>query len=240
MDIPEKRYINEEEVRQQHLDTMGPELGSVYHDLYNQCLWLHVKWKQFLELYGTKPERINLLNRAAGLFFRIVHDTLWQDTLISLTRLTDRNVLSWGKNKRENLTLRCLPGLISDKAFSDEIHGLTDKAFAATRFARDWRNRRIAHHDFGLAVNRAVEPLAPASRKHVEDALEAVSRVLERVNEFHSQSELRLNRITETTANDAISLLYVIRDGLETEEKRRERIRERKIEPEDLKGPREI
>jgi hypothetical protein len=59
---------------------------------------------------------------------------------------------------------------------------------------------------------------------------------VERVSELYlQQTEVRLNRITETLGGDAVSLLYVIRDGLEADVKRRQRIRERKFEPDDLK-----
>jgi len=94
--------------QKEHLDALGPDLGHVYHALYNECAWLHIKWHQYLVLYGTKPERIDLLNRSAGLFFRIVQDTLWEDTLLHLARLTDRPT-SMGKN---NLSVQRLPSLI--------------------------------------------------------------------------------------------------------------------------------
>lgn len=240
MDNSDKRYLNAEEVRQEHVDVLGPELGPVYHDLYNQCLWLHVKWQQFVELYGTKPERIKLLNRTARLFFRIVHTTLWEDTLLNLARLTDPAFSGIGKNKKSNLTLQCVPGLVADETFRADIQALVDTAIAATAFARDWRNRRIAHRDFALAISTGAQPLAPASRKSVDDALKAVSRIVERLNEYYLKSDLRLELVTQTTANDAMTLLYVMRDGLEADENRRRRIRERKMEPDDLKPKAEI
>ena len=43
---------------------LGPEVGLVYNALYNKCVLLHVKWRQYLELFGTKPERLDLLNRS--------------------------------------------------------------------------------------------------------------------------------------------------------------------------------
>lgn len=48
------RDMNAEEVQKQHLDILGPDLGPVYHSLYNDCVWLHVKWRQYVELYGIK------------------------------------------------------------------------------------------------------------------------------------------------------------------------------------------
>jgi AbiU2 len=229
-------YHSPEEVGREHLKTLGPQLGPVYHALWNECLWLQFKWRQFLELYGTNQERIDLLNRTASQFFGLIQDTCWEDTLLHLSRLTDKPDF-YGSKK--TLTVQSLPALISEPEFSTEIQRLVDEALEATTFARDWRNRRIAHRDLALTLNKGAKPLAPASRKHVQDALQAVWRVIERVYAFYFKSELP-SRMTEPIAGDAVSLLYVVRDGLEAEEKRRERLRRREITPEDLQGPRKI
>jgi hypothetical protein len=225
------RYRSSKEVRNQHLDMLGPNLGPVYDALYNECLWLHFKWHQFVELYGSTTERIDLLNRAASRFFLHIQDTLWQDTLLHLTRLTDRGDF----NGKKNLTVQSLPNLISDLKFRDEIQHLVDEAVKATAFARDWRNRRIAHRDLALTLNKGAKPLANASRKHVTEALRAVCRIIERVNEFYLKSYLSLDLVTKTITDDAVSLLYVIRDGLDAEQKLQQRVRNRKLEPEDLR-----
>jgi hypothetical protein len=231
------RYLSAEEVQKQHLDILGPNLGPVYDALYNDCLWLHVKWRQYVELYGAKQERVDLLNRAARIFFRITQDTLYHDTLLHLCRLTDQT--GKGKNKT-NLTVKRLPSLISDSALRGQIQTLVNEAVKATAFARDWRDRHIAHRDLALTLKKGAKPIATASRNDINQALQAVSHVLERIHHFYFESELRLARVTEALANDAVSLLYVIREGLEAEEKRRQRIRERRIEPEDLQPPRQI
>lgn len=225
-------YRSAEQVEKDHLKRLGPALGPVYHALYNECLWLHVKWHQYVELYGTKRERIQLLNRAARHFFRIVQDTLWEDTVLNLARLTDPP----GTGSKKNLTIQCLPALLGNQKFRLEIQRLVNDALKATAFARDWRNKRIAHRDLATTLQKGSAPLAPASRNDIQKALEAVSRVLERV----TKSEIAFNLVTDTLANDARWLLHVLRDGIEAEEKRRQRFRERKLEPEDLKPPRDI
>src|SRR2546428_12753884 len=83
------RNLTADEVREEHLASMGPHLGPVYNALWNEVAWLHAKWHEYKELYGEKPPRLELLNRASGFFFRIVQDTLWEDTLLHLARLTD-------------------------------------------------------------------------------------------------------------------------------------------------------
>lgn len=203
-------YMTAEEVRQQHISVLGPELGTLFYYLYNQCAWLHVKWRQFVDLYGTDQERIDVLNQAASVFFRIAQGALFHDILLNLTRLTDRPV---SINGQKNLTIQSLPALISDRAFRTEIKRLIKLAVASTEFARDWRNRFIAHRNFELVMNGGAEPISRASRDDIDAALQAVSRVIERVGGFYLKSELHLD--LAGAPHDAESLLYVLRDGLQ-------------------------
>ena len=52
---------NADEVKAHRMKMLGPELGLVYNALYNKCVLLHVKWRQYLELFGYKPEGLIFL-----------------------------------------------------------------------------------------------------------------------------------------------------------------------------------
>ena len=120
--------LNADEVELQHLRTLGPDLGPMYHALYNDCAWLQVKWSQYVELFGTSQARIDLLNRGAGLFFRIAGDVFLDDTLLGLTRLTDPP----GLGRKKNLTIRVLPSLIADAELRREVKLLVKASLKAT------------------------------------------------------------------------------------------------------------
>jgi len=222
--------LTADEVRSEHLATMGPRLGPVYHALWNEVGWLHAKWKEYKELFGEKPARVDLLNRAAGLLFRIVQVALWEDALLHLARITDPPQ-SAGK---ENLTLLRLLSLIADDGLRGQLEGLLDQAQTKTVFARDWRIRHIAHRDLAKALGEGAKPLSGASRNHVDEALRAVAAVLNRVNIFYLKSELVFDVITPLTGS--VALLYVLRDGLAAKERRLDRLRAGQPDPDDL-GP---
>ena len=175
------RYLSPEDVESEYLGALGPELGRIFHALHNELSWLHLKWEQYTELYGTKPERLDLLNEAAPVFFRVVQDALWEDTLMHLSRLTDP-AQSPGKGNRRNLTINALPALVSDPALKAAIEERARSATEAAAFARDWRNRQLAHRDLALALREPVAPLAPASRLAVKQALEALRETLNEIN----------------------------------------------------------
>ena len=63
--------------------------------------------------------------------------------------------------------------------------------------------------------------LYAAGRAHVNQALEAISSVLNRVSKHYKHGTISFGLVGNL--GDAESLLYVIRDGLDAEEARRER-----------------
>lgn len=204
------------EVETEHIAKLGPDLGPVFHALWNDRAWLVVKWQEYREVFGSSVEQVELLNSAA-LFFQIVQDTLWQDILLYLCRMTDPPK-SMG---RENLTLRSLPDLISDPAFRAEVALLVEQAIEATAFARDWRNRHIGHRDLALALKSGVQPLASASEVQVSAALSAIHAVLNRISERLLDSTLAGDVITPFTG--AATLMLLLRNGIEARDARRKR-----------------
>jgi len=212
---------------------MGEPLGILFHALWQELAWLYWKWNEYLALYGTKPSRIDLINKAAPGFFRVIQDSLWEDTILHLARLTDPPS-SGGK---PNLTIRRLKELINDDATSKAVASLTVKAIEATEFCRDWRNRRIAHRDLSLALSQGAEPLKAASREKVRAALSAVADVLNAVTQHYRDSTTHFD--CGAGSGGAYSLLYCIADGINAEKKRREKLSRGEFDIND-NGPRDL
>lgn len=203
-------YQSPEEVRDAMISTLGDALGAIFYELQNDLIWLHVKWHQYRVLYGSTPERIDLLNDAAPLAFRVVEDALWDDTLLHLCRFTDSAEFR-GKGR---LSLRQLPPLIEDSTVRTEVESLIQDAVAKTKFARDWRDRRIAHRDLAHSLDKEAQPLEPASRLAVENALAALRQVLNAVNARLKNTEMIFEFSDPIGGADA--LLRVVRDGVRT------------------------
>jgi hypothetical protein len=220
-----------EEVKQRYVTAMGRELGPLFHLLWNECVWLHWKWSDYVILFGSKPERVDLLNQAAPAFFELVQGAMWEDILLHICRLTDPPKSRHGKH---TLTLRRLPDLVP-AAIRRDVHSLLHEAIRKCEFTRDWRNRLIAHRDLGHALNKHAAPLAPASRKIVGDALKAIIGLLNHVELQQCGSTKYYEGISPH--GNAESLLCVLRDGVEAETARRRRLRSGNPLPEDI-GPR--
>jgi hypothetical protein len=217
-----------EETLQEHIEVLGSNLGKVYSALYNEVAWLHIKWNEYQELYGTSPERINLLNSTAPLFFKIVQDTLFEEVLLSLTRLTDPPK-SQGKG---NLTIKIIPELLTEGSFRETLGLLILKAEQDADFARDWRNRHLAHRDVKIALGEEIKPLSLASRKKVGQAIKALADVLCAISQKYFNSKLVFD--ATQPYEGSISLLYIIRDGVNADLQMRERMRSGKYSQDDF------
>jgi AbiU2 len=216
-----------EETREQNIKAMGEELGIQYTQLWQETAQLNIMWKEFLELYGTKPGRIELLNRSAAAFFRMVQNGIWEAIVLHIARLTDPPH-SQGRKDRPNLTLHNLPGLISDVTLKDKLRKLCDEANANTEFARDWRNRRIAHRDLDLALGGKAKPLPTVSIKHVQDALKSFDNIMNSIALPYMNSTTSFDH--GITSNGAVELLYLLDDGLTLRAERKKRLTESNYE----------
>ena len=135
-----------EQVLQHYVDKMGSELGHVFHRLFNDNAWLHMKWNEFVKLFATSPEQIETLNAAAPGFFFQVSELWWHDLLLHISRMTDNesDVLSV-----YSLSRHAPPGI------RPEIKIRLEVVERAVAFARDARHRTIAHRNIDLALQRA-------------------------------------------------------------------------------------
>lgn len=226
-------YKSAEEAEQEYIECMGEPLGKLFNALWQEVAYLHRKWAEYVELFGTKPSRIELLNKSAPYFFRIVQDSLWEQTLLHIARLTDPPK-SGGK---ENLSIQKLPSLLDTPETKQEVSVLVESAIRASEFARDWRNRRIAHRDLKLATKESVEPLELASRAKVKEAIDSIAEVLNGVTK-HYQHQTTLFHAGRSPGG-ANALLYVIDDGLRAENERRARVERGEYRDEDF-GPRNL
>jgi len=134
-----------DEAKADNIAQMGEPLGELYSALWQAIATVHIYWKEYVELFGTKPDRIDLLNRAAPAFFHMLQDELWHASLLRISRLTDPP--KTGNAARQNLTIQALPALINDAALKARVTRLVAESVAEAEFCRDWRNRRIAHND---------------------------------------------------------------------------------------------
>ena len=227
------KNLNEGQVKQDFIRQMGQELGSLFFALWVELTWLNLKWKEYSELYGhvdprKGKSRIDLLNKSAATFFRVVQVSLWENVLLHIACITDVPK-TCGKN---NLSIKRLEGLVQEEIKEVIIKHIRDVDEKAT-FCRDWRNRHIAHRDFDLVLGgeKAV-PLEKANRKKVKDALESIARVLNAVSIYYTKEEIIFDKYP--VSNGAESLFYILDDGIKVDMERMKRVVAGEMLPKDI------
>lgn len=213
-----------EEAKSDFIKKMGSELGTQFYWIWEELLWLCMKWGEYDALYGAGSKRIDLLNEAAPTFFWMVERVFWEDMLLHIARLTDPSE-SMGKKNKKNLTIQNLPGLVSDPAIKEALEKLVGIADEKVKFCRDWRNRHIAHIDLDLAINiKPARPLMPADKEKVVEALITIRNVLMELEQrYMSEDSVFLG---SPPLHGATDLLNVLHFGIKEQVKANERIHE--------------
>ncbi len=231
------RNMTADEARLRNVEVMGDQLGSIYSQLWQELAWLYRSWAEYVVLFGTRESRVTLLNEAAPAFTRIMQDSLWEGVLLHVARLTDP-AKSVGKL---NLSICALEVAATDLSLKNKLSPCVQAALLAADFCRDWRNRHLAHRDLNLALKRGAEPLKPASRTKVNEALSSLSAVLNVVSRhyFDSTTVFDIDLRVGGGPGGAMSLLYVVDAGLEAEKTKRERLENGEYDLQDF-HPREL
>ena len=111
--------------------------------------------------------------------------------------------------KKRNVTVKALPLLLSAET-DTELEKRIAQADVATKFARDWRNRRIAHADEDVRLGRLT--LNSASRAKLNDAIEAIAACVRR----YARIELDLTLVTHpigSLVGDEVTFLTALYHG---------------------------
>jgi len=185
-------------------DSMGVELGTLFDSLYNDVLWLQTKWVQLGKLFLRSSHSRQTLFEAAPFFFEVLRGVLWEDVLLHLARLTDPPV----QNGHDNLSLRRLPGLVDRPDLVAPVSAAVGAAVARASFARDYRNKHLAHADLGFALDE-VEALPPVKPEDVESVLELFRETVNLLNEAYFGERIAIEDVW--AVGDADSLLARLR-----------------------------
>lgn len=201
------RHLSPEEVKAEILSSFPPDCGDLFFEIWNDVNNLDLNWQNYRALYGTSPERIDLLNWAAGTFFGLIENTMWHDVLLRIARLTDPPKL--GRYTRASLGQ--LIDHVSPHLDSESAQCLHDRVKALEDYCdhiRDLRNRVIAHDDLPTALNYHPDPLPGLSRADVEGARDRIHSLVSEIgNHFNLEQNFSEPILTINDAEDLIGLL---------------------------------
>jgi hypothetical protein len=219
--------INDDVEKEQsrYREAMGHDLGNAFYAIVGQTRYLRAKWADYLTLFDTES-RVQMLNQTAAPFFARLQDTFIDDLFIHITRLTDGP--RWGA--KERLSLARLVEMVNADLRSQLAPAMSELVEMASPY-RDWRNRRIAHADYELAIGaKSAEPLAPTSRDATRGVISRIESILREIGLYYFDTHYHFG---DDESMPALDLLHVLHDGLVMEDRRRERRKTGVFLPED-------
>jgi hypothetical protein len=196
-------------------------LQNLWSTIHSEVVWLHGRWIIYRQLYGTSPDRIAVLNRAAGTFFNVLQTMMLHDVQLSLSKLGDPA----GSGARKNLTLAAFVQQLrsnSESSLADKLDPLLDKFDAACTKLRHRRNKWIAHFDLSTMLSSKVQPLEGPSRSEIEDALAALRAFMNCVELHYLDSQTMYDHFI--LDQDGDYLLTTLMQGLRYKQLVKERV----------------
>lgn len=216
-----------EEVEQRYVASMGKNLGRIYNRLQSECTFLNSTWQQFVELFATNEKRVDVLHWSAPYFFGVVREVFLESTLLRICRMCDPAATG----SKGNLSLARLPSLVGDLIRPD-VEASILRIDAATEFARDWRNRHIAHLDFALTFDETAVQLAPVTRKKVDEAIQEIGLLLNIIEQHYTAGTTAFHRLI--APGQAGDLLQILNEEFERDREFRDRLKSGNLTSEDL------
>lgn len=174
------RYLSSDEARQKAIGAFPEEIGALYHELDSSIAHLHLSWKDYRALFGTSPERIEVLNWAASDFFGLLDGILLSEVLLAIARLTDRPKTAGHDNASLCQLINRLKPCVDEATFADfrtKLHDLRDSC----ERIRDTRNRILAHSDLATKLGYHSDPAPGISRAYIESVLKRIRDLMNSV-----------------------------------------------------------
>ena len=185
-------------------------MGGIYNRLTRVWTYAYTKTVEYRILFSNR-ENLDLINVVGGRFIASIQDVLFNDILLQLTRITDKAEM--GSNK--NITIQMFPRFFDDLEMKKKVCELVKEADEATEFARNWRNKRIVHIDYEYHIDSESNPLKPASLDKVQNALNAIHRVLHEVSILKTGEGLvNFVRPSHPKANQLIANIELMKEAL--------------------------
>jgi hypothetical protein len=162
------------------VEQITSEIEKIYKPLYQDICYIHTKWGIFRQLYVSDKNTVDILNKSGALFFRITQELLVDDIVLSLSRLTDPSKTF----KKDNLSLEQLVDAIDESKFpklKDEASKQLENARIKCSFAREIRNKKIAHNDLTHRLQPKVSLYSKVTTTTIDDALLSIRELINKV-----------------------------------------------------------
>jgi len=187
---------------------LGEEFDTVFELIKNDLFSLRYEWRIYTSLFGTNPERVELLNEVSAQVAGTIDRHLFEGCIIAICRLTDPE--EFLRSGSKNISVKHLVRFMKTDKQKEHISDLINDCISKASFARSWRNKKIAHSD--LDVRKKAKLMETASRFKVSEAIDAIARIIRWIGEEFFESDIRTHPISPFSS-DEVKFLKYLYDG---------------------------
>ena len=183
---------NYDEIQADYIREFGEKDGLLVQRLTNSVSQLTLQWRMFLFFYCGPRERVEVLNEASGLTAKTIQNLVWDNSILTVRRLTDRETTSGDTN----VSLAHLPRIAQEKG-CDGFEAYYEDVLSACKTTRKYATKYIAHSDYNHAVGKKE---ALTNRGETTNAIREIMKFVELFHEEVRGVQYRL--VPMTTVRD--------------------------------------
>lgn len=140
-------------------------IQRLFDEIHYEVSILHDHWQIYRQLFAHSRHRIDLLNENASTFFEVIHEVLYDDVQLRISKLMDSSTSSG----YENMSLKALLEAVDDQSLHPILELIVKELEDMSSSILYRRKKEIAHHDLQTRMNIGTIP--SDSRKNIEDIL---------------------------------------------------------------------
>jgi len=193
------------------------EIREIFMWLCQDLASLQDKWCFYLELYSSE-ENAMLLSDLARYAFQIIEEMARYDITMAICRMSDPPK-SLGK---DNISIPTLIQKCRDIDYDiSGINALKECFLKACEPVREYRNKRVAHHDYNTTIQPHDNLLPDIGRKQIEKIIQLASEILNTIYQHSVDGEFYFQ---PSQTGGADTLIIWLKRGREYEEEKRRRL----------------
>ena len=201
---------------------MDKELAEVYDAIYQEVLLLNSRWGEYLTLYGTGNDHIEVMNKTAPNFFGMIQTGLQENITLQIARLINPPCTRGNKN----LSIKLFPELIQNGKLKEKVVKLICLTEKVVKPCKPWRNKWHAHRDKDIVLDAETEPLPTIVQQNINESIKAITNILDVIrSHYQGKSTSTLPFIQEWS--QAKPVLEILDRHIRTQQKTRKAKRER-------------
>ncbi len=154
---------------------MNTDLLPLFVSINQEVVQLSYRWKIFLQLFDSGEENLLLLNTNGSNVFQILQELILDNTILTLSRLTDKEKSSGQENASiNNFLAKAKPRL--NQISLDELDHTLGRLDSYVQNLRIHRNKAIAHKDMDHAVG--ARQLPDVTYDDLENSMEELRKIM--------------------------------------------------------------